>query len=342
MADSDLNDTPILEAQNLRIGYGQSGECPVLDGIDLKLGRGEFVGLFGANGSGKSTLLRTLAGLQPALSGEIQLNGLPADTFSPRRRAHWVSVVLTGQNVIPRTKVEQLVALGRQPYTNWAGMLTPSDRKAVDEALSSTHMESFRDRSLDQMSDGERQRAMIARAVAQATPLMLLDEPTAFLDLPGKAEILGLLRDISHRRNLAILLSSHDLSLLLRVADRCLLIDRKGRIHNGAPEDLVLNGTIAEVFDRRGIRFNEESGHMEVERQNKGNIVLIGEGLASQWTARALQRSGFAVNEPNQPYFARVEVSGAVGEFSWRFEKGDASPVVFKSIHSLLTHTQSR
>jgi len=322
--DSDRAASPLLEARRLTVGYGgpRGGGCPVLRDVDLRLKPGELVGLFGANGSGKSTLLRTLAGLQRPLAGAIRLGGRGADAFSPRQRARMVSVVLTGHHAVPRTRVDQLVAIGRHPYTNWTGLLTDADRAAVDDALRSTRMDHFKDRTLDRMSDGERQRAMIARAVAQNAPSMLLDEPTAFLDLPGKAEILRLLRDLAHERGLAILLSSHDLSFLLRVADRCLVMDGAGAIHDGAPEDLVLDGTIGRVFDRPGVRFNEDSGLMEIDRPSRGSVALQGSGRARSWTAGALGRRGFAVNPPTGPPVAEVDVDVRGGSTRWILRAG--------------------
>lgn len=218
----------------LSIGYG--GKVIASD-LTAVLPTGTLTALVGSNGCGKSTLLRTLAGLQQSLGGEI----------SPAPSATTVSVVLTDRIVAPALTVNDLVILGRIPHTGLSGRLTPKDREAVERAITLCGIEHLRRRQLSQLSDGERQRAMIARAIAQDTPLILLDEPTAFLDFPAKVETLRLLSRLAHEEGKTILLSTHDLEITFQLADRLWLM-AEGHLSEGTPQELAANGRIAALF----------------------------------------------------------------------------------------------
>lgn len=239
--------TLAVEARDLAVGYRRH---PVLTGVDLRVAGGELVCLLGANGSGKSTLLRTLVGVQAPLAGEVRIGGEPLARMSRDERARRVAVVLTEPLEAGLLTARDVVALGRYPHTDWTGRLRPADDAAVDRALRATGTWGFADRRVTELSDGERQRVMIARALAQEPELVVLDEPTAFLDVTGRVEVTLLLRELAADRGIAVLASTHDLHLALRTADRLLLVDRGGRLVGGTGEELLGSGVLAATFDR--------------------------------------------------------------------------------------------
>lgn len=287
----------ILTTTNLAIGYGAT---PLLSALDLRLQAGELVCLLGPNGSGKSTLLRTLAGLQPVLSGEVKIGGQSVHKQSSMELARQLALVLTEKTDPGNLRVEELIALGRIPYTGWFGTLTKEDKEKVDWAMAVTGVSVFRYRQVFQLSDGEKQKVMLARALAQDTRLIILDEPTAHLDLPNRFEMMRLLHDLARSTGKSILLSSHELDLALQTADQLWIVSSEGTLTDGIPEDLVLNGTFENAFSRPGFHFDRNSGVFSIQRKNSGTKVLV-EGSAEPvfWTKRALERAGFTVvNEP--------------------------------------------
>lgn len=187
--------------------------------------------LIGRNGSGKSTLLRTLAGLKKAFKGSVCVDGADLASIPKHELGVKVSLVTTERIIVPKFSCRDVVALGRAPYTDWIGRLTRMDWEKVDKALQLVEMTDFANRSLDSMSDGERQRVMIARAIAQDTPVILLDEPTSFLDLPNRYALCSLLQRLAHEENKCIIFSSHELDLVLKMADTVTLIDNKRLTH---------------------------------------------------------------------------------------------------------------
>lgn len=233
-SNAQLGQGPLISLTGLSLGY--SGRV-LLSDVDAMFDRGQLVALLGRNGSGKSTLLRTLAGLKRDYSGEILVDGIPLRSMHAARQARLMAFVSTGRARVERFTCYDLVALGRAPYTNWIGSLTAADRRAVDAALAATGMAEYADRQLDSLSDGECQRAMIARALAQDTPLILLDEPTSFLDLPNRYELVRLLSRLAHERRRLIIYSTHELDIALDLSDRIALIDPP-RLLTGQPEQL--------------------------------------------------------------------------------------------------------
>ena len=206
----------MLELRNLSAGY--RGKA-LLSGLDITAGRGEMTALIGRNGCGKSTLIRTISGVLEAVSGEIFHDGIPVSGKSRLERARTMSYVGTGRPRIPYLKCREAVAMGRAPWTGWTGHLGEEDRKMVDKALLLTGMQGYSERDMDGLSDGECQKIMIARALAQDTPVMLLDEPTAFLDVPGKHQTMSILRQLATGGK-TILFSTHDVELAMSAADR--------------------------------------------------------------------------------------------------------------------------
>jgi iron complex transport system ATP-binding protein len=234
----------LLHSTGLDVGYRRK---PVLRDLSFSLGAGELVSLIGVNGSGKSTLLRTLAGLQPALAGSVVLDGRPLATLSPTQRARLVSVVLTGRPAVGLLDVHTLVSLGRQPWTDHLGRLKEDDLHKVEEALRMTGTAEFGARSILSLSDGELQKVLIARALAQDTPLMLLDEPTAFLDLVNRVKVMRLLQQIAKDAGRTVLLSTHDLQTAMALSDRLLVVFGEG-VWSGTPQEAVRTGILGRAF----------------------------------------------------------------------------------------------
>ena len=247
----------LLRLENLGIGYRQGRRLRMLNsGINCNVFRGELVSLMGRNGSGKSTLLRTLAGLQQKLYGRIMLDGKFIEEYGKKELARKMGFVSTDVIRVEGLRVKDLVAMGRFPYTGWFGSLSARDREKVEEAIEMCSLELLRNRDLDELSDGERQRAMIARTLAQDTDLLVLDEPTAFLDLVHRHEITLLLGELARDHGKTIVFSSHDLQLSLKTADRIWLI-HGGGILEGAPEDMVLDGRLEEgLLEEENIRLD--------------------------------------------------------------------------------------
>jgi iron complex transport system ATP-binding protein len=304
-----------LTARQLAIGYQ---DTTIAQGIDCSLKGGEFVCLLGPNGAGKSTLIRTLAGMQAPLAGELQLSGEVLASIAPCARARAVSVVLTETMPSGMMDAYSLVSLGRHPYSGWFGGLTAADRERIEWALDAVGAMPLAHRQVAELSDGERQKISIARALAQEAKLMLLDEPTAFLDLPRRVELMSILRDLAHRENLALLLSTHDLDLALRFADRLWLMDGDGRLIQGAPEALALNGQFAEVFASENLDWDASSGSFRTHPVACLNVQLDGEGLPRIWTQRALERLGFGVATEGDKVAFSIQIAAGI----WRVERG--------------------
>ena len=288
---------PVLVLQNLTVGYKKrrGPETAVLTGVSLQLYPGELVCLIGPNGAGKSTLLRSTAGLQQVLKGSVLCNNEDIFRLDEKDRARRISVVLTERVDAGMITVFSLVSLGRYPYTSFSGKLGKQDVAAVYKALEDVGGSDLIHRPVNTLSDGERQKIMIARALAQDTDIIILDEPTAFLDLPRRVEILGLLKRLARDTAKAILLSTHDLHLALRNADRLWLIGEDTAIHSGAPEDLIINQQLEKAFTGKGISFDRYHGAFISTAETKGSAGIIGSGLHSVWVKRALERSGFKV-----------------------------------------------
>lgn len=290
-------DAAPLVATDLSIGYAAARRAPlvVAAGVSVTLRAGELACLIGPNGAGKSTLMRTLAGMQPALGGRVLLGGDDVATLDVRTLARRLSVVLTERVDAGNLSAYGLVALGRHPYTDWTGHLRPHDEQIVRWAIETVGARSLAARPVGELSDGERQKIMIARALAQEPLVMLLDEPTAYLDLPNRVEVMRVLRHLSRTTGRAILLSTHDLDLALRRADTIWLMPGAGPLTVGAPEDLVLSGAFEAAFRGDGVAFDPQSGAFKILTPETGTVHLDGGGLAALWTRRALEREGFRV-----------------------------------------------
>jgi iron complex transport system ATP-binding protein len=309
---------PLVQGHALTLGYPLGGgrELRLLERADFELEAGELVCLLGPNGSGKSTLLRTIAGMQRPLQGRVDLYGHDVRTRTPEWLARHVSVVLTEPIDVGALTARELVGLGRYPYTDWLGRLTPRDRERIDAAIAAVHAESLAGHEVKSLSDGERQRVLIARALAQEPKLMILDEPTAYLDMPRRIETLGLLRRLVRSTGVAVLLSTHHLDLALDHADRVWLLPLGGPLAIGAPEDVVLSGALERTFVSERLVFDPAEGTFRLHQEPVGLAVTVeGDGLARRWTERALRREGYvAIDAPGAPGeaapVARVRVLG--------------------------------
>ena len=247
-----------IRLSNLSIGYhSKNGTRVVATGINAAIRSGELTCLLGANGVGKSTLLRTLAAFQPKLDGEVLIEGQEITTFNDKELSRMIGVVLTEKPDIRNMSVRELVALGRSPYTGFWGTLHDDDWQVVDEAIDAVRISGLRERMVHTLSDGERQKVMIAKALAQQTPVIFLDEPTAFLDFPSKVEMMQLLRRLAREQQKTIFLSTHDFELALQVADTLWLMETGVSI--GTPRELAESGALARYVERPGITFEAET-----------------------------------------------------------------------------------
>ena len=237
--------------------------------------------------------------------------------MAARDRARRLAVVLTESVHAGLLTAYDLVALGRHPHTPWSGRLSEEDHRAVRGALEMVGAPELSTRVLADLSDGERQKVMIARALAQEPRLMVLDEITAFLDLPRRVEVMRLLRRLARSAHRAVLVSSHDLDLALRSADRLWLLPKGGELRAGAPEDLVLSGAFEATFEARDVVFDRSQGSFHVHRDYRGEVELSADGLERFWTRRALERLGLRVAQDGEPRELKVEVRHRDGRACW-------------------------
>lgn len=287
---------PILQTKDLSVGYqGKKGTNTLESSLNIKIYNGELACLIGPNGCGKSTLMRTIAGLQKPLTGETIIAETDVKRILPHQYAKLLSLVLTDKVGVGAMKVCEVVAIGRYPHTNYFAKLQQQDHDLIAGALESVHLEHYADRFFYELSDGEKQRVMIAKALAQDTPLLILDEPTAHLDLPNRVEIMNILKQLAKKMNKAILLSTHELDLALQTADTVWLMHKNEPLKSGAPEDLVLSGAFEMVFKSDAFQFDKDTGSFKVLHSGNGTVALFGDGVKSAWTRRALQRDGYHI-----------------------------------------------
>ncbi|MEM8926713.1 MAG: ABC transporter ATP-binding protein [Bacteroidota bacterium] len=307
---------PILYTQGLTIGYRtKQGVLELERDLSIKIHNGELVCLIGPNGCGKSTLMRTIAGLQKPLDGDTIISGVDVKKMKPHQYAQLLSLVLTDKINVGGMKVMDIVSIGRYPYTNYFAKLEPRDHEIIENALDSVHLNDYKDRFFHELSDGEKQRVLIAKALAQDTPLIMLDEPTAHLDLPNRVEIMNILKRLAKETNKAIFLSTHELDLALQTADTIWLMNRDAKMEIGTPEDLVLSGMFERVFKSNAFEFNKHSGSFKVVHPIKGRVSLSGNDIHSIWARRALEREGYQVVEDSN-LFLKVQYTDDIWQLS--------------------------
>lgn len=244
----------MIELKNLTTGYG---EHIVARSINSIIPEGNLISLLGPNGVGKSTLLRTLCAFQPAISGDIIINGTSLQELTQAQLSRIISVVLTERLDVRAMTVHNLVSLGRSPYTGFWGRLDEEDERQVRQAIDQVGISELYEREIGTLSDGELQKAMIAKALAQQTPIILLDEPTAFLDFPSKVEMMRMLHRLAHEMNKTIFLSTHDVEMALQLSDQLWLMTAEG-VHSGTPDELTADGSLADFIHIEGIHFDSE------------------------------------------------------------------------------------
>lgn len=282
-----------VRAMGLETGYrSKRGETVVTRGIDASLYAGELTCLLGPNGAGKSTLMKTLTGFIPALGGRIMVEGRDLDSYSEAELSKLISVVLTERPNVCNMTVEELVTLGRSPYTGFWGRGNEHDREVVDESIHLVGIDELRGRMVSTLSDGERQKVMIAKSLAQQTPVIFLDEPTAFLDYPSKVEIMQLLQRLSREKGKTVFLSTHDLEIALQIADMIWLLDKRHGVTTGTPEDLSLDGAMERYFRHDGIVFDMESGLFRICHALDGKVYVEGTAPYAGMVRKALAREG--------------------------------------------------
>lgn len=258
---------PTVTLSSLSIGYRlRGGDKVVAAGINASLHAGELTCLIGANGAGKSTLLKTLAAFLPKLGGSIYIKDKEVADYTNRELSQLVGVVLTSRPEAENMTAEEVVGLGRTPYTGFWGTLGTDDRRIVTESMEQVGVAHLATRTVTTLSDGERQKVMLAKALAQQTPIIILDEPTAFLDYPSKVDTLLLLTRLSHETGKTVFMSTHDLELALQTADRLWLMPGNGHVITGTPRELADSGDLSAFIERRGIEFDKETMNIKVKR----------------------------------------------------------------------------
>ena len=305
-----------LKTSHLSVGYrnGQS-ENVLFEGINLSLKPSTLTCFMGPNGIGKSTLIRVLAGLQKPLEGEISL--------SDEKK---IALVLTDKIIATNMTVWDLVSYGRYPYLSWSISFSSDDQEVIAQSIEDVGIKSLADKKIEELSDGQLQLAMIARALAQETPVLLLDEPTAHLDLNHRVEIMKLLLGLARKKNKAILVATHELDLALQTADEIWLATTNKKIKIGIPEDLVLDGSFDEIFQFKG--FDLKTGKIQHTSHQTQSINLQGEGHEFFWTKNALEREGFSVSDQGNISVAIINNRSTI--------KWEAKSSTFNKIEELL------
>ena len=252
----------MIELRNITLAFGSN---KLISDASARFSRGNMVALLGRNGTGKSTLLRAIAGLGKVEMGDIIIDGNISTTLSATERAERIAFVNTERVDVDALTVRELVGIGRSPYTNWIGRLPTEDSKIVEHAMEVTGVMKFAERRVNTLSDGEAQRAMIARALAQDTPIILLDEPTSFLDLPNRYELCRLLGDLAHKENKCVIFSTHELDIALSLADSIALVDTPRLVHMPTAE-MITSGNIERLFDSEYISFDATTGSIRLRQ----------------------------------------------------------------------------
>jgi len=321
----------IVSINNLSVGYTTGkDEKVVLSGLNLQLQQASLTCLLGPNGSGKSTLIRTLTQIQKPLNGNVKLDELDLTTYSAKQLSKKVSLVLTDRTAPGNLTAYALVSLGRFPYTSWMGNLSGHDKELIVHAMEQTGTLPFANRHIGELSDGERQKVMIARALVQDTDIIFLDEPTAHLDLPNRIEIFHLLRELAHQSGRAILLSTHEMDMAISHADKLWLVD-EGGIQAGLPEDLVLSGALEKAFIREGLQFDYLKGSFQRTPSSEApKIALEGAEVLVRWTRNALERNGFEIDPSANK---KILITGSPNAATWQMEGESA---LYQNLETLL------
>jgi iron complex transport system ATP-binding protein len=324
-----------IRIENLTIGYGKGRKRKeVLSGLTLETSVGTTIALVGPNGKGKSTLLKTMAGLLSPLHGKIYFGDKELGELHRSERARLISYVGTTHEVNRALKVRDLVALGRYPYTDIFGKLSDEDTEMVHRAMVDTKTLHLRDAPLGEISDGECQRALIARSLAQNTPIILLDEPTAYLDIGNKFEMVELMRRLARTRNKTIIFSSHDLPTVLGTADYMWFIFKRSII-SAIPEELVMTRFLDTIFEHSNVVFDLERNEFKIDTKPTHFIRLSGEPYLCKWTEKALNR--FGIGHDNNCKTLEIKIKTVQDSLFWEVVDGDRN-LHFDTLKDLLGH----
>nr|WP_321467460.1 ABC transporter ATP-binding protein [uncultured Desulfobulbus sp.] len=284
---------PIIEVQDLSVGYGRR---PILSGLNFSCLPGQFISLLGPNGAGKTTLLRTLSRHLSPMAGHIRVQGRPLDQFSAMELARIMAVVLTDRLSPPLFSVFEFVALGRYPHTDYLGRLRSQDQVIISSALAAVHALELADRPFADLSDGERQKVLMARALAQEPQVLLLDEPTIHLDLKHRVEVMAILRDLCRSKGITVIASLHDVDVAAKVSDRVALVKGGGLCDWGTPEAVLSAEAVTGLYDFDKAEFNRNLGGIELKGEgDRGRAFVIGGMGSSSLIYRLLARKGFAI-----------------------------------------------
>ena len=291
----------VLETRNLSVGYrvSRKPDVALFPPVDITLFEGDIVALAGANGSGKTTLFKTLTNSIKPLTGEVFLFDKNIRTYTANKKASLFSIVLTERPDDMFLKVFDVVASGRYPYVGLWAKLKKSDYEIIEQSLALTGVANLVDRTFNSLSDGERQKVMISKALAQDTPLIVLDEPAAFLDYPSKIELTLLLVKLAREQHKTILFSSHDLDILMRTADKLWLVAKDKALASGIPEDLAIKGLIDNYLSCNDLTFDLETAQFTISKKKKQKIAVETTDLRLQWVEKALIRKGYEVIKPD-------------------------------------------
>jgi len=319
----------LLEGKALAVGYqSKQGDTVLLDGLDVSLNPSQFVCLLGPNGAGKSRL-----------QGDLHINGNEFEHYSIKERAKIMAVILTDKIDAIGLSGREVVQLGRIPYTSWSGRLGEEDLAIVEKVIQIVEAEHLVDRPFAELSDGEKQRVLIARALAQQPKVLILDEPTAHLDLTWKVEVMLLLRKLCHEKGLAIVMSSHDLDLSLKLADKIWLIDNERSWYAGMPEELALDNVFQSLFSNKRLRFESLDGSWKIQESTLGAVNVKGHGAALFWTTRLLERIGLVIQKG--PASLEVEVIETDQGTEWMIE-GEGAPLRCRNLSSFIEEVKNR
>lgn len=326
---------PILQLKNLSVGYREGkDDYKVLGALNAQVMPGELIGIIGQNGIGKSTLLRTLARLQKPIHGEVFIQGKNLLDYRRSDFSKLISFVSTDIVRLNHCTVRELVAFGRSPYTSWFGKTDARDEEMIDEAIEMVGLSALSQRNINQISDGERQRVMIARTLAQDTDIIILDEPTAFLDLPNKFEVVHLLGELTRKKGKTIIFSSHDLTIAMKEADM-LWIVLPDQLVDGAPEDLVLQHKISHIFQKTKLKFDPKKGEFSIGRKSVGMCRLTGKGTSYIWTKKALERLGYESDAEIKDEDFQIHVNESGDAVKWEFTDKQRN-LIFTSVYDLV------
>jgi iron complex transport system ATP-binding protein len=319
-----------LSIASLKVGFQttSASNFTLFENLNLELPAGQLVCFMGPNGVGKSSLIRTISRLQKPLAGTVRVFDEVLDNPSKA-----ISVVLTDRISNTNLTGYELISLGRYPYLGWNLSLNESDRSIVDNAIKRVNVQHLIHQKISELSDGQLQMIMIARALAQDTPIILLDEPTAHLDLNNRVEVMKLLREITRTTKKSILVSTHELDLALQTADYIWLAGNKKNIMTGIPEDLVLDGSFDAIFQFKG--FDLKTGRIQHHANRDIQLELRGDGYEYLWTKNALERTGYTVNSSNGQHVITVNRKSSTLEWVFGDQESDVS---FSSISALLDY----